>query len=114
SDSILTPGLIDIHVHGGAGHDIMEGSDEGLAAIERLMVRHGVTSYCPTTVSAALDRTLKSLEDLAGAAERADSDVSRDPTRAQPLGIHLEGPFLSHARRGVHAPVHLQPASTDT
>ena len=64
-DSILTPGLIDIHVHGGAGHDVMEGSDESLAAIERLMVRHGVTSYCPTTVTAPLDRTLKSLEDLA-------------------------------------------------
>ena len=43
-DSILTPGLIDMHVHGGAGHDVMEGCDESLAAIERLMVRHGVTS----------------------------------------------------------------------
>src|ERR1035437_10013037 len=64
-DSILAPGLIDIHVHGGAGHDVMEGSDESLAAIERLMVRHGVTGYCPTPVTAPLDQMLKSLEDLA-------------------------------------------------
>ncbi|MGB8768604.1 MAG: N-acetylglucosamine-6-phosphate deacetylase [Candidatus Korobacteraceae bacterium] len=113
-DSILTPGLIDIHVHGGAGHDVMEGSDESLAAIERLMVRHGVTSYCPTTVTAPLDRTLESLENLAKAAERASPDVGRDPTRAQPIGIHLEGPFLSHARRGVHPALHLQPASRET
>src|ERR1017187_1448588 len=46
-ESILTPGLIDMHIHGGAGHDVMEASDESLAAIERLMVQHGVTSYCP-------------------------------------------------------------------
>jgi N-acetylglucosamine-6-phosphate deacetylase len=113
-DSILTPGLIDIHVHGGAGYDVMEGSEEGLAAIERLMVRHGVTSYCPTTVTAPLDKTLKSLEGLATAAKRADSDLSRDHDRAQPLGIHLEGPFLSHARRGVHPAIHLQPVSGET
>ncbi len=110
-DAILTPGLIDIHIHGGAGRDVMEGSDESLAAIERLMVRHGVTSYCPTTVTAPLEQTLKSLEDLARAAERADGDTGRDPTRAQPLGIHLEGPFLSHARRGVHPGIHLQRVS---
>ena len=113
-DSILTPGLIDIHIHGGAGHDVMEGSDDALAAIERLMVRHGVTSYCPTTVTAPLDDTLKSLADLAAAAELADRDAGRDPTRARPLGIHLEGPFLSHARRGVHSGVHLQPVSSET
>ncbi len=35
-DAVLAPGLIDIHIHGGAGHDVMEGSDEGLASIERL------------------------------------------------------------------------------
>ncbi len=113
-DSILTPGLIDIHVHGGAGHDVMEGSDESFAAVERLMVRHGVTGYCPTTVSAPLDRTLKSLEDLAKVAERGNREDGRDPTRALPLGIHLEGPFLSHARRGVHPAIHLQPVSGDT
>src|SRR5271169_5985502 len=113
-DSILTPGLIDIHVHGGAGHDVMEGSEESLAAIERLMVRHGVTSYCPTTVTAPLDQTLRSLEDLAIAVERANRDGGGDSTRARPLGIHLEGPFLSHARRGVHPAVYLQPVSGET
>ena len=68
-DAILTPGLIDIHIHGGAGHDVMEGSGESLAAIERLMARHGVTSYCPTTVTAPADEMLASLEKLAVAVE---------------------------------------------
>ena len=112
-DAILAPGLIDIHIHGAAGHDVMEGSDEGLAAIERMMAKHGVTSYCPTTVTAPLDRTLKSLETLGKAAKRAESNGRSDPTRARPLGIHLEGPFLSHARRGVHPSLYLQPPSAE-
>jgi N-acetylglucosamine-6-phosphate deacetylase len=108
-DSILTPGLVDIHIHGAAGHDVMEGNDDCLAAIERLLTRHGVTSYCPTTVTAPMNDTLIALEKLAKAVTRAKTAAHSD--RAQPLGIHLEGPFLSHARPGVHPPVILQPAS---
>jgi N-acetylglucosamine-6-phosphate deacetylase len=109
SDAILTPGLVDIHIHGAAGHDVMEGDADSLAAIERLLARHGVTSYCPTTVTAPLNETLAALEKLAKAVESAKTITHAD--RAQPLGIHLEGPFLSHARPGVHPPVSLQPAS---
>jgi N-acetylglucosamine-6-phosphate deacetylase len=112
-DAVLAPGMIDIHVHGGAGHDVMEGSGESLAAIERLMARHGVTSYCPTTVTAPMDETLKALAELAQAMEGLGNGRSAGPQRARPLGIHLEGPFLSDARRGVHSAMHLQPASIE-
>jgi N-acetylglucosamine-6-phosphate deacetylase len=110
-DSILAPGLIDIHVHGGAGHDVMEASDTSLDAIERLMLRHGVTSYCPTTMTAPVGQTLKSIEFLGRAVERSQSNSVFDLARARPIGIHLEGPFLSHSRRGVHPSIDLQPAS---
>lgn len=112
-DAILAPGLIDIHIHGGAGRDVMEGSEESLAAIEQMLARHGVTSYCPTTVTAPMEQTLRSLEALGKAVKRAENSGRSDTARARPLGVHLEGPFLSHARCGVHAPLDLQPPSEE-
>src|SRR6478752_8031945 len=55
---ILAPGWIDVHIHGGAGHDVMEAGDAALARMEEQLARHGVTAYLPTTVTAPEDRTL--------------------------------------------------------
>ncbi len=100
-DCILAPGLIDVHVHGGSGHDVMETDPAALAAIESHMARHGVTSYLPTTVTAPEDGILRALENLGKRISRQEHKGPR------PLGIHLEGPFLSHAKRGVHPPEYL-------
>ena len=111
-DRILAPGFVDIHVHGGGGRDVMEATAEALETVGRLAFRHGTTSFLPTTVTAPVPALLKSLQGIGaligawGTRKRSGNELM-----AEPLGIHLERPFLSAERRGVHLAEHLQKPS---
>jgi N-acetylglucosamine-6-phosphate deacetylase len=95
----LAPALLDLHIHGAGGHDVMEATPEALAAITQAVARHGTAAILATTVTASPDATCRSLEGIAGYIRSAANTAAG---RARILGIHLEGPFISHGRRGVH------------
>ena len=100
--STLGPALFDVHNHGAKGHDVMEATPAALDAIGSFLSSRGTGSYLATTVTAPLNTTLWSLSGLAKLLERPAV-----AGQARPIGIHLEGPFLSHSKRGVQPAEHL-------
>jgi N-acetylglucosamine-6-phosphate deacetylase len=99
SGKIAVPGFIDVHIHGAGGHDVMEGTEEALSTVARTLAAHGTTSFVATTVTASPDSICASAE---GIARYITLQQQAEDNRAQVLGVHFEGPFISPVRRGVH------------
>jgi N-acetylglucosamine-6-phosphate deacetylase len=104
---IISPGFVDVHVHGGGGHDAMAGR-QSLDGMARHLLRRGVTSFLPTAVTAPLPELARFAQQVRAWQPGASSDG------AESLGFNLEGPFLAPERRGAHDPAHLRtPAEVD-
>lgn len=97
---ILAPGFIDLQINGGFGFDFTA-DPSTMWEVASHLPRYGVTSFLPTIISAPLDRV--------SAAQRV---IAQGPpprfSGATPLGLHLEGPFLNHEKRGAHNPDYLR------
>ena len=98
-DKTALPGFVDVHIHGAGGHDVMEATPEAMQAVTKTVARHGTTSIVATTVTASADEICRSCE---GIAKYIGTQRESGDARAEVLGIHFEGPFLSEIRRGVH------------
>lgn len=93
--ALVAPGFVDLHVHGAAGCDLMDGSATTLATVSKVLARYGTTSFLATTMSA-------SDTDLECALRGLAPHMNEELPGARCLGIHMEGPFLNPLRRGTH------------
>jgi N-acetylglucosamine-6-phosphate deacetylase len=95
-DGFIVPGFVDIHVHGGAGADFMDGTDEAFATALAAHARHGTTSLAVTTTVARHDQIMTVLETT----RRFRQQPS--PSGARVLGAHFYGPYFRYEARGAH------------
>jgi len=105
SGDIIIPGLIDTHVHGAGGYDIMDGTAESLTGLSQALLREGTTAFLGTTLSSSVDRLLAILENI-----HSGRTKTRHSSQAELLGVHLEGPFLTHEYKGAHDGKYIMPS----
>lgn len=103
----LSPGFIDVHIHGAGGSDTMDGTKESINTIAKTIAAFGTTSFLPTTMTCSINDIKKAIEAVAEA-----KAVGTDG--ANVLGVHLEGPFISPSMIGAQNPNFIQTPSIDT
>lgn len=99
ADGLLTPGLVDIQINGAVGVDFAEVDAAGMRVVAEALPRTGVTRFLPTLITAPVQVALRQSRAVLAASAALPAGVG-----ARPLGVHLEGPFLSPKRAGVHDP----------
>jgi N-acetylglucosamine-6-phosphate deacetylase len=93
----ISPGFIDIHVHGGGGYDFMDNTVEAFLEIAKTHARYGTTALFPTTLTG-------SAEDIVGTLRTYDEAYPLNESGSEFMGVHLEGPYFAMNQRGAQDP----------
>jgi len=102
----ISPGFIDIHIHGGGGHDFMDNTVEAFLGVAELHVKHGTTVMLPTTLSCEKADLLETL--------RIYEEANKLNTKgSQFMGIHIEGPYFAMNQRGAQDPRYIREPDPD-
>ena len=99
--NFISPGFIDIHVHGGGGYDFMDQDKNAFLEIAKMHVKYGTTAMCPTTLTADKENIINTLNIYEVARKENISG-------AEFIGIHLEGPYLAMSQRGAQDPKYIR------
>ena len=99
----ITPGFIDIHIHGSHGSDVMDGDFYALNNISTFIAGNGTTSFLATTVTSSIEATKKAVNNVSVYMKQNDGKG------AQVLGVHLEGPFINPLAKGAHEEKYIIP-----
>lgn len=90
----VLPGFVDVHSHGAAGKDFCDADVEGLSEILKYEKAHGITSYCPTSMTLTKEELLPIFSTV--------KELKEDSSQARVVGINMEGPFLDRVKKGAH------------
>ena len=103
---LVAPGLVDIHVHGGGGQDVMDASPGGLDRLSLFLAAGGVTSFLATTYTAPHGEILAAARNVRDAIERGTGG-------AEVLGVHMEGPYINPAWCGAQDRRYIRRSQTE-
>lgn len=99
----VAPGLVDVHIHGYLGEDTSDGKAEGIEKMANGIMKNGVTSWCPTTMTVSMDEINTALNTV-----RSLKEKSKAWDGAEILGVNLEGPFINPKKKGAQAETHIK------
>lgn len=91
TDMLVIPGLVDVHTHGAFGYDFCDADEKGMYVTAKYLKEHGITSYCPTSMTVSKEDIIKTLK-------TADKDYGEECAKI--IGVNVEGPFIAAAKKG--------------
>ena len=107
SGKLIAPGLVDTHIHGLLGHDVMDNDWDGIETMSKNLLKAGVTSWLPTTLTGSFDQLNEVCKTIAAHAG--------DESGAKIQGIYFEGPYFTTKHKGAQNPKYFKnPSEQDT